>query len=331
MDAFSATAEAFRLIFRRPAIALAEIAWRWSLAVAAWFLGVVFLLEYVNSLPVNTADRLLLASRQPTLVWRALERILHGSGLRFTESGIVLGIGLVVAWIILASLGRAATLKAVIAHLGVGYRSGAGANLFASLVGLNFLRATVAGTGVVAAIGATLITSGIWASTHLSVAGAVRLWLFLVFLVGMACIVLNWVLSVAAMVVAENSLATFPAIVAAVGWFRERLGSVLAIGSWFGLAHTGAFLVAAAAAFTLFAMAAALGPGATLFLLFLIVALYSATADFLYIGRLVAYLAIDGGERSAAETSNVAPPGGPSSSAVDQSELIVCDVPWSAT
>jgi len=106
MRSVSATAEGFRLIFRRPAIPMAEIAWRWSFAAAFWFLAIMFVVEYSDSLSVNTVDRLLLGTRQPALILRALHRIFHGSALRFTTSGILVAISITIAWIILSSLGR---------------------------------------------------------------------------------------------------------------------------------------------------------------------------------------------------------------------------------
>src|SRR3954467_187717 len=113
MRSSSPTAEGFRLIFRRPAIPLAEIAWRWSFAAAFWFLSASFVLQYADSLPANRVDRLLLGTHQPALILRALHRIIHGSALRFTAGGIVVAIALVVTWIVVSSLGRAATLKAM--------------------------------------------------------------------------------------------------------------------------------------------------------------------------------------------------------------------------
>src|SRR5206468_9793603 len=106
MAAISPTAEGFRIMFRRPIIPLAEIAWRWSFAAAAWFLAAMFLLEYADTLPVRALDRLLLASQQPVLVGHGLLRVFEGSAFRFTKAGILLSLALVFEWIILAALGR---------------------------------------------------------------------------------------------------------------------------------------------------------------------------------------------------------------------------------
>jgi len=131
-----------RLIFRRPAIALAEIIWRWSFAAAVWFLAVAFAVEYLDSLPVNAVSRFLLGTGQPILIARALKRIFEGSALRFTETGVLLGIGLGAGWIVLASLGRAATVDAVAKELGID--SSPRRWVFPSLASIHFLRMSAA-------------------------------------------------------------------------------------------------------------------------------------------------------------------------------------------
>ncbi|MCU1270454.1 MAG: hypothetical protein JWN74_1748 [Acidobacteriaceae bacterium] len=333
MGSPSPTAAGFRLILRRPTIVLAEIAWRWSFAVAVWFLGGAFLLQYAGSLSVNSVDRLLLGTRQPVLILRALHRIFHGSALRFTTSGILLAIALTIAWIALASLGRAATLKATMEELGITPSPNTRRGTIFSLFALNFLRAATTLAAVVAGFGAVLIASGVWASTHLSAGDAARLWLALLLLVWISWATLNWLLSTSALFVAADGIGAFPAISATVGWYRDRRGSVLAVGTWFGLIHGGAFLTACGAGFTVLGMAAALGPGPTLFLEFLILAVYSAVADALYIGRLTAYLATIRGAPAYARLPQAPLPtvSGSGRASIDQSELILSDVPLPAT
>jgi hypothetical protein len=333
MGSPSPTAAGFRLILRRPTIVLAEIAWRWSFAVAVWFLGGAFLLQYAGSLSVNSVDRLLLGTRQPVLILRALHRIFHGSALRFTTSGILLAIALTIAWIVLASLGRAATLKATTEELGITPSPNTRRGTISSFFALNFLRAATTLAAVVAGFGALVIASGVWASTHLSAADATRFWLALLLLVWISWATLNWLLSTSALFVAADGIGAFPAISATVGWYRDRRGSVLAVGTWFGLIHGGAFLTACGAGFTVLGMAAALGPGPTLFLEFLILAVYCAVADALYIGRLTAYLAIILGAPAYARLPQAPLPtvSGSGRASVDQSELILSDVPLAAT
>ena len=330
MRSVSATAEGFRLIFRRPAIPMAEIAWRWSFAAAFWFLAIMFVVEYSDSLSVNTVDRLLLGTRQPALILRALHRIFHGSALRFTTGGILVSISITIAWIILSSLGRAATLNAVMEQLGITSAPGRRRDTVSSLLALNWLRAAAALAAIIAGCGTALVASGVWASTHLSASGAARFWVALLFLVWSAWGILNWVFSTSTLFVARDRLSAFGAVSASVGWYRDRLGSFIGAGTWFGLIHGGAFLTAWSAAFTVLSMAGILGRGPTLLLEFLIVAVYCAVADFLYIGRLTAYLSIirDGETfdllQSQSEPSASPTPGRAS---IDQSELILSDGP----
>jgi hypothetical protein len=329
----SPTAEGFRLIFRRPAIPLAEIAWRWSFAVALWFLSASFLLEYANSLPANRVDRLLLGTHQPALILRALHRIVQGSALRFTAGGIVLAIALLVVWIVLSSLGRATTLKAMMDALEVTPSPSPRRETVSSLLALNFLRAAVALAAIVAAMGTIFVASGVWASTHVSASGAARLWLFLLLLVWTAWAMLNWIFSTSSLFVAVDGVSAFTAISSTLGWYRDRLGSVVAAGIWFGLIRGGAFLTACSAAFTVLGMAQILGAGPTLFLEFVIIAAYCAVADLLYIGRMTAYLAIIQRADAVDLPEPEAPqPISPSSerTAIDQSELILSDVPLPA-
>ena len=330
----SPTAEGFRLIFRRPAIPLAEIAWRWSFASAFWFLSASFLVEYADSLPANRVDRLLLGTHQPALILRALHRIVHGSALRFTAGGIVLAIALLVLWIALSSLGRAATLKAMMEALEITASSSARRETVSSLLALNFLRAASTLAAIVAAVGAVFIASGAWASTRMSASGAARLWLFILILVWTAWAMLNWLLSTSSLFVAVDRISALTAISLTLSWYRDRLGSVLVAGISFGLIHGGAFLTACGAAFTVLGMAQILGSGPTLFLEFLIIAAYCAVADLLLIGRLTAYLAIiRRGDSLVLREPQLPPPIFPGSerTAIDQNELILSDVPLPAT
>ena len=329
MSSFSPTAEGFRLIFRRTAIPFAEIAWRWTFAIAAWLLGTLFLIEYMGSLPVTALDRLLLGTQQPILVSRAIHRIFHGSAFRFTEAGILLLVGLAIAWIALASLGRAATLAALLEEFG--FAPGSGRGTVRSLAALNFLRVAVALAAVVAGFGAALVANSFWASAHVSVADAARLWFGVLFLVWTLWTFLNWLLSTAAVFVVTDQKEAFNAIAATARFCRESTGRVLAVGVWFGLAHLGALIAAFMAGFTTLSTVGAWRIGPALFLEFLIVIGYCGVADFLYAGRLAAYVAIIRGE--ALEPSTVTPPVAPEagSSSVDRDELILSDVPLLAT
>ena len=329
MSSFSPTAEGFRLIFRRAAIPCAEIAWRWTFATAAWLLVAYFLLEYMGSLPVTAIDRLLLGTQQPALISRALQRIFHGSAFRFTEAGLVVLIALAVAWIALASLGRAATLTAMCDEIGV--TPGPIRRTIRSLLALNFLRAAVFLAAKVGGVGAILLASSFWASTHISAGDGWRAWFAGLFLVWITWAALNWLLSAAAVLAVIEEQGALSAIGSCARLCLQRPGPMLAVGIWFGLPRLGAFLIAWGAGFTVLSTVGPWRIGPALVLALLVIAAYWAMADFLYTGRLAAYVAIVRGPEieSSRAASPIAPDTG--STSVDRDELILSDVPLLAT
>ncbi|MBO0910992.1 MAG: hypothetical protein J2P13_04295 [Acidobacteria bacterium] len=333
MNAFSPTAEGFRLILRRPAIPFAEVVWRWTFAAAFWVLSSALLLQYAGTLPVNRTDRLLFGTGQPALVLRALERIFHGSALRFTVTSILLSLALAIAWIVLASIGRAVTLRAMAEEFGMPPSARKGLDSIRSLIGLHFLRASTALAALVAGAGAALVLSELWARTRLSAADAGRLWLGWLLLVWIAWGVVNWVLSTAPVFVIADGARSLESISSTVRWCRREFASVAAVGFWFGLAHGGAFFAVWGATLTVLGMAAALGPWLTLLPGVAVLAGYSVVADFLFSGRLAAYLATLHPERTSAFAPEQPPVAGPEpgASAVDQTELILSDTPLAAT
>lgn len=316
----------FNLIFRRPVIAVAEIAWRWGFAAASWFLIVFFLIEYADSLPVSTLDRLLIGSQQPILLLRALRRIFHGSALRFVEGGLVVAAGLAAIWIALAILGRIATVRAIQGELELRRGAVPARKIVTSLLGLNFLRVTITMAAVICAISAFLISGSVWASTHISVQDATRLCFAALCITWIAWQLLNWFLSTAGLFAISEGHTTFDAIAATVRLCQEKTAPFLFSGVWFGLGHFAAFVIATFAGTFILGAIGELGAGPVLFLETLIIFLYCAVVDVLYAGRLAAYLAIIAGDDiSEAFQLEGDPSSGPSG--VDKSELILGDVP----
>jgi hypothetical protein len=333
MNSFLPASHGFRLILRRPAIPFAEIAWRWSFVATAWVLGAMFLFEYMDSLPVTTADRLLLATRQPILISRAIHRIFHGSAFRFTEAGVLLAIGLTIAWIALASFGRAATVAAVLEEFGIAAAPGPPA-ILRSLVALNFLRAAVTLAALAGVVGAMLIGSSFWASTHISAADASRLFVLVSFFVSLAWVVLNWLLSVSAIFVVIDRSRTLGSIAATVRLCQQNPGPVLSTGALFGLVHIGAFIAASSVGFTLLGALGSVPAGLVWFAQAVLIFAYCAVADFLYTARLAAYVFIIRGEELAALSDIARVPPLPCAgirSSIDSDELILSDVPLPAS
>lgn len=326
MNSFSPTAHGLGVVFRRPLIALAEIVWRWTFAATALTLTWFFFREYLGSLPVTLIDRLLLASNQPVLIFQALHRIFSGSAFRFTEAGVLLAIGLAIAWVALASFGRAVTVNAALADLNL--ESTPGGIRLRSIFFLNFLRAAVLLAALCGASGAAIFASSFWASTHVDAAAAFRAFSLILFAAGGAWAVLNWFLSLAPVFVVSENASAMSSIGSAVRQLQQRTGPMLLTGFLFGLIHLGILVAAFLAVFSAFGALAQASPPLAWLFVFIAVAAYCAAADFLYTARLAAYAFIGYGA-DPEPLPSFADPAGPAN--VDRSELILSDVPLAAT
>jgi hypothetical protein len=315
----SPTLEGFRILFRMPSLGLAEIAWRWAIG-AAFLASLTFaVVQYLDSLPVTQADLFLLRTRQPIMVSRALARIFAGSGLRFFTALIVIGITINVGWIIVAAVGRAFTLKSVLAYF---FPGRAVPLVVGPIMNLNALRAAAALAAGVSTLGALLLAAKASPATDPSPGTAMLIFLALWLLVSMCWIMLNWLLSLAAIFVMTEQATASEAISRAVDLLRHRTGGVAAITIWFGLAHGVAYVVASTAVGIPLAFTGLL-PGWVVFGGVVVTSLlYFALVDYLYIGRLAAYLFLAENPEPEVEIRSAIPPAG-----FDTSELILSDVP----
>ncbi len=332
----SATLEGFKLIFRRPSLGMGEISWRWSFGAGATALLCFSFLEYLDTLPVSNRDLFLLRSRQPAFVSKALSHILAGSGPRFMVATGLLALTLTLAWVVIASLGRAATLKGLLSYF---WAEDAGKMFpfrMKAIYGLNFLRAGAVLAVSVGSVGA-MILGGMVSSEKNPSPGLT----FLIFLVvsTMAWLtwsVMNWILSLASIFVVTNNVDTLGAIGDAVGMVREHFGAIMSASTWFGLAHIGVISVASSVIAFPLAFVGVLPGRLVFFAVLLIAMLYFAVVDLLYLGRLGSYVWIVEGPAIEPEPLIVAPPPvippppvylAPSDDRVDPDDLILSDIP----
>jgi hypothetical protein len=287
MSSTSPVNQGFRAVFREPAIVLAEIAWRWSFGLAAWALVVASLCAYLDSLP---AGNLTLDTNNRWLVVAAVARVLHESHRLLAAMAIVVP-AIFLLWIAAATMGRAATLKALL---------GRDARIaLAPQLGLNFLRAAVTLAALIAYLGAAIIAGR-------AAAGAddVQPGVFLLVFIALAAVVvlvrscLNWFLSLAAISAAREGQDTFTAIAAAVGLFRRQTGSFVAAAAIFGTLHAVLFAFYTVIGLLILSLAGRVPPVLTLLLLAATTLAYFAAVDFVNIARLAAYIAIDDGDRT---------------------------------
>ena len=348
-------------MFRRPAISLAEVAWRWSFGGAACVLLGLAFVAYLDTLPVDHTDMLLLRTRQPVLIGQAFTHILHGSALRVTFANIILFSALALLWIVLASLGRGATLVPLLDHIRQRAQNFArDANLshvtplvtapsaadveevldapwrMQSLAGLNFLRAALALAAIAGSLGAIILSGFVSTKSNPNPGLVFFLASTTILIVWLVWSTVSWFLSVAPIFVVRRSQTTFEALASAIDLCRDHLGPVLAVGTWFGLAHLVLFLLASSVAAFPFALIPAVPMGVVFAAVLLLTLAYFGLVDTLHVGRLAGYAAI-------LEAPPTPPPAPmlppepvqphatmsipPETAMVDQDETILSDIP----
>jgi hypothetical protein len=342
MKSSSPTLEGFRLMLRRPSFGLAEIAWRWSFGLASCLLLAFSFFEYLKTLAVTRGDLLLLRSRQPVLISQAIAHIFGGSGFRVVQTIIILATCLAIGWIVVASLARAATIKALLGYFSEPENSPAvsrqpATSRLHSLFGLNVFRVAATLAATIGCLAALLLGGAVSPAGNPAPGSAFLVFLSVVLMVWLVWSVMNWFLSLAAVFVIAEGQDTFCAIGSAAVLCRNRAGSVFAAGTWFGLAHITAFVIATSVVAFPLGLAGVLPTGIVLGGVILVTLLYFAIADYLYMGRLAAYVAILELPQTPLVSDKPAsglPPGDqrvvtgtPASNAVDQDELILSDSP----
>jgi hypothetical protein len=311
MAAWSPTLEGFRAMFRKPSLPLAEVIWRWSFGAAACVLPGLALLAYLDTLPVSNADLMMLRTGHPLLVSQAVSHIFHGSALRVLVAGVILFVALAFLWIVIASVGRAATLGPLLAYIrdragsldrgtnqarvpdGVWQFGEAASDSRArSLAGLHFLRVALAVAACAACLGALILASFASSKTDPRPGLVFFLAAIMMFLIWALWSSLSWFLAAAPIFVMREGKDTFAAMLETASLFRRRAGPVLSVGAWFGAAHLILLIIASSVVTFPLAFARFVPPGFVLAAILMLTLAYFASVDALYIGRLAGYAAI---------------------------------------
>jgi hypothetical protein len=345
--AISPTAEGFRATFHQPSFTLAEIAWRWvfgATAIALFFFG---LFEYLDTLPVTNRELLFLRTKQPFLVAQAIAHILRGSLYRAVMSLLLAFLLLSVLWIVAASLGRIATVRALTAY----FRDMAGrlspvdvhepdenkvasdvsTGNFVALLRLNFLRIALGVALVLGLLAADIIAGFVSTPKNPEPGLAFILFVPIAALVFLFAWVLNWLISLAGLFAVRDGDSAVAAISSAVSLCRERAGAVFAVSTWTGLAHLVAFVAATTVVSMVVGFMPLLPLRLGLFVVMLVTIAYFALADWLYMARLAGYVCIldipDALMKPAPPMPHSVPPVPTIQSTIDRDELILSDVP----
>jgi hypothetical protein len=350
MSGPSPTIEAFRAAFRRPSLTFAEIAWRWAFGAAAWTLFLFYSIEYLDTLPVSNGDAALLSTRQPALIGRAIAHILHGTLNRAVLAALLAVLALSVLWIIAASVGRFATVRALLGYFHKDGAIGASADEddtskygpskyvtarprpIRALIDLNFFRVAVGLAMMLALAGAAILVSFASSKANPRPGTVFLLFIPLAGIVCMAGWTLNWWLSLGALFAVRDGEDALSALSASVTFFREHTGAVVAVGTWTGLAHLVAFSVATTVASMPLAFIPVAPSRLVIAGILLVTLAYFAVADWLYMVRLAGYVCIAEMPEALPAPSPVLPvtPAGTIvaiEASIDRDEPILSDLP----
>jgi hypothetical protein len=197
-----------------------------------------------------------------------------------------------ILWIAAATVGRAVILRALL-HDGT---ERAPKVRFGVLVVVQALRAVLA-LAAVGAFAGTMLLAGL-AMPSLTVTAAALGWILLAALVGFFWSVVNWFLALAPIWIVRDGRPALKSIGESVNLFHRDPGTYVAIGWWFGLlraiAIVGAMLTALIAA-----SAAGESNAAAIVVCVAVTVIYFAIADWLYMARLAAFVALDDSSRVA--------------------------------
>jgi hypothetical protein len=350
MARVSPTLEGFRAALRRPLFTFAEISWRWTIGATSYALVLYGFFEYLNTLPVSKIDAALLASRQPALVGRAIAHIFRGSMNRAVLAALCAGLALSLFWIVAASIGRAATVRALVDY----FREKFGIEVsdhgserdgiteasdktgsFLSLMGLNFLRVVLVLAALLALLGAAILVGFASSKANPELGLVFVLLLPAAVLICSIWSILSWLLALAGVFVVRDGQDAMGALFAAVDFCRDRTGAVFAVSTWTGLAHFVAFSIASTAVSLPLAFAQVVPLRLVLAVIILVTLAYFAVVDWLYIVRLAGYVCILEMPEAivASESRQADPPAEPFTvstpvqTTIDLNEPILSDLP----
>ena len=281
--------EGFAVLRDEPLLLPAELMWRWCFALAAWLLALGATALFLDSLNVSALDRFLLGTAQPILARTALNHIFRGALLRVAWIKFNSLAGLIVMWSFAAALGRAASLRRLVALLGDTDRDEASAWQFRPMFQLHLLRALWMWIAIACLVSAILLGAAMRAQ-H-----AARAAFFYVFGVSLSIVfgvILNWIFGLAPLFCIRNQTSARDAMSLTLDFCSRQSGRLFGLS----LAFLALRFVWAGSMFFLVLAPTNLGKniaiGWVLLMMFGLLLIYFAGADALYLARLGAYVAL---------------------------------------
>jgi hypothetical protein len=282
--------DGFAALWHEPLLLAAELAWRWCFGLAAWGLAISSLLLFLDSVKISSGDQFLLGTFQPYLVLGTVRHIFRGSLYRFLGEQTALLLGLTLLWAFAATAGRAATLRRLVAMFSADEESPTISWHFTSIFVLNLLRAVWSLVALTAAL-ISLVLGIIMAQQQRAALAA--LWLgFGIGLSWTSGVALNWFFGLAPLFCIRNGAGAAEAMAQSMDFSSRQAGRLSGFGLAFGLLRlvwAGTMFLVCLAPLRL---AYHVARGWVALLMAIVALVYFAGADFLYLARLGAYVAL---------------------------------------
>jgi hypothetical protein len=277
--------EGFAALRDEPLLLPAELMWRWCFALAAWLLALGAAALFLDSLNVSALDRLLLGTAQPALEHSAFNHIFHGALLRALWIKLIVLAGLTFMWSFAAALGRAASLRSLLALFGSDHGDSARWQL-RPMFQLHLLRALWTWIAIACFISAFLLGAAMQAQ---HAAGAAFFYVFGVALSIIFGVVVNWMFGLAPLFCMRNQVNAREAISLTLDFCSRQGGRLFGLS----LAFLALRVVWMGSMFFLVLAPTGLSKnvaiGWILLMMFVPLLVYFAGADALYLVRLGAY------------------------------------------
>lgn len=301
--------EGFAALREEPLLLPAELTWRWCFALAAWLLALGAAALFLDSLKVSALDRLLIGTFQPAFERSALNHVFHGALLRYLWTKFFVAAGLTLLWGFAAAVGRAASLRNLVAHFGGEDRAEDAGWQFAPMFQLHLLRALWTWIALGGFLSSILL--GRWMAHQQR---PFRAAFFYVFGIAFSIVfggMLNWFFALGPLFCIRNQTSARDAVsltldfCARQGWrlFGLTLGFLALRLLWFA---SMIFLVLAPAN-----LGKHVAIGWVLLMMLVLLLIYLAGTDALYLARLGAYAALADIDAQPEPRTEPAPPAPP--------------------
>jgi len=290
MAAPSPFRDGFAALVHEPLLPAAELTWRWCFGLAAWILGIASMGMFLDSLTVSPVDAFVLRTFQPQFVDGALRHIFRGSLTRFLLMQAVLIAGVTLLWSLAATVGRAATLRRLVAMFSSDDEPQSLEWRFAPIFVLQLLRAMW--SLIALAVAAAMFVYGVaLAEGQHPLRGAFLLSAgsgFALF----AGAVLNWFLGVAPIFCVRDRASAMEAVMQTVDFAGRHAGRLFLLAAGFFVLRLGWAGMMCLAFLSPLNFVSGIGAGWVMCLMTGVALVYFSGADTLYLARLAAYVAL---------------------------------------